>query len=154
MKKVLVLGIGSRIMTDDAIGIKLVEDLADVASNADIAYVVGEADVDYCLDEILDFRNVIVIDAYLSGKQPGTITAVPLWEVAGTGFREILYCSGHSLHLLDRLQCKRCSCDVRFIGVEPFDVSCGFSLSESMQDQYHIIISKVKSRIEEYIDKI
>lgn len=154
MKKILVLGIGSRIMTDDAIGIKLVDDLANDAPNNDVAYVVGETDIEYCLEEILDFYNVIVVDAFLSGKQPGTITAAPLCDIAGTAFHGMLYCSTHSLHLLDRLQGKRHSCDVRFIGVEPFDISYGFSLSESMQAQYPRIISEVRSRLEEYIDKI
>jgi hydrogenase maturation protease len=154
MKKALVLGIGSRIMTDDSIGIKLIEDLANGASNPDIAYVAGETDVEYCLDEILDFKNVIVIDAYMSGKQPGSITTVPLCEIADTGFHDIDYCSAHSLHLLDRLKSKRYSCDVSFIGIEPYDISYGFTLSESMQKQYYNILIDVRSRIEEYMSKI
>lgn len=154
MKKALVMGIGSRIMTDDAIGIKLVEDLANGASNTDIAYVVGETDVDYCLDEIIDFKNVIIIDAYLSGKQPGSITAVPLCEIASMGLHDVFYCSAHSLHLMDRLKTKRHSGDVSFIGIEPYDISLGFTLSESMQKEYYRVLSEVRFRLEEYMSKI
>lgn len=154
MKKTLVLGIGSRVMTDDAIGIELVEDLVYKAPSPDIAYVIGETDVDYCLDEILDFNNIIVIDAYLSGKHPGTVTSVHISELEGIGICDSLYRSAHSLHLLDRLKYKRHSGDVRLIGIEPFDISYGFNLSRLMQKEYNRVFSEVKQQIEDHIEKI
>jgi hydrogenase maturation protease len=53
MKKVIVVGIGSRLMTDDGVGVLLVEDLAPYFSDSPLIKLIpGETDVDYCLFEM------------------------------------------------------------------------------------------------------
>ena len=101
MKKILVIGIGSRIMMDDAIGIILVEDLRRLCKNSEMTYMIGETDVDCCMEEALNYDNIIIIDAFLSGKQPGEITVIPLKEL-NKDIEDSFY-SLHGMHLLSLL---------------------------------------------------
>lgn len=152
MNKILVIGIGSRIMTDDAIGIYLVEDLIRLGTDPDITYINGETDVDYCIEEILKFKNVIVIDAFLSGKQPGEITAVPLNKL-NEDIEESFY-SMHGMHLLNLVRIAKHSLNGILIGIEPNEINYGFSLSDLLQSFYPRIFEGVQKEITVYINNM
>jgi hydrogenase maturation protease len=148
MKRILVIGIGSRIMMDDAIGIYLVEDLIRKGVHPEVTYVIGETDVDYCIEEVLDYDCIIVIDAYLSGKQAGEITVIPLLELDNE--KEALSYSTHGLHLLSQLRNKKHVPKVNLIGIEPYEINYGFSLSDPLQKQYQLILTRVTNQIHKY----
>lgn len=149
MKKILVIGIGSRIMMDDAIGINIVEGLRQLGTNPNITYILGETDVDYCIEEVLDFDFVIVIDAFLSGKQPGEITVLPLNELNEES-ENSLY-SMHGVHLLNMLRCARHLPVGILIGIEPYEINYGFALSDQLERYYVHIFNKVHRHIENCI---
>jgi hydrogenase maturation protease len=151
MEKLLVIGIGSRVMTDDAIGIYLVEDLRHIDAYSEITFIIGETDVDYCMKEALDFDNIIIIDAFMSEKQPGEITAFPLEELnKNTGFN--IY-SMHGMHLLSLLISMKQSLKGILIGIEPYEINYGFSLSSRLQSCYPRIMAEVQKVIEEYVEQ-
>jgi hydrogenase maturation protease len=76
--KILVLGLGNDILTDDAIGLNVVRQLRDVWA--------GDDGVDVCetmemglalLDFMVGYRAVVIVDSIQTGKAaPGTIHAV------------------------------------------------------------------------------
>lgn len=150
MKKILIVGIGSRIMMDDAIGIYLVEDLRQLSTNSNITYILGETDVDYCIEEVLDFDYVIVIDAFLSEKQPGEITVIKLKEIE-TEYSGFCY-SMHGVHLLDILRCAKHFPDGILIGIEPYEINYGFKLSDLLQSRYSRILGEVQEQFGRYIE--
>lgn len=145
MIKTVVIGIGSRIMTDDGIGIFLVEELMERAREPHTIYVIGETDVEFCLDEVMDYERVIVIDAYMSNKQPGEITAVSLEELDDDKERSLY--SVHGMHLLNRMRYNRNCRTVLLIGIEPFRVDYGFTLSNELQSCYAQILHEVSRLI-------
>ena len=151
MKKILILGIGSRIMMDDAIGIYLVEDLKQLNTDTNITYILGETDVDYCIEEALDFDCVIIIDAFLSGKQPGEISIVQLKELNEEN-EDNLY-SMHGAHLLNILRCDKHLQDGILIGIEPYEINYGFTLSDSLQGCYNSILKEVQGYIDNYVEQ-
>ncbi|HYF82934.1 MAG TPA: hydrogenase maturation protease [Clostridia bacterium] len=148
MKKILVIGIGSRIMMDDAIGIYIVEDLRQLGTNPNITYILGETDVDYCIEDVLDFDFVIIIDAFLSGKQPGEITILPLNELNEES-EDSLY-SAHGVHLLNMLRCAKRLPDGIIVGIEPHEIIYGFSLSDRLQNCFDRILNEVHRYIGSY----
>lgn len=148
MKKTIVIGIGSRIMTDDGIGIYLVEELMEVKPDPHIIYVVGETDVDFCLGEAMDYEMLIIIDAYMSEKQTGEITVVSLEELENDSERGLY--SAHGMHLLNRLRYKNNCNAVLLIGIEPFRVDYGFSLSNELQESYTHILDEVGRLISQF----
>lgn len=148
MKKTIVIGIGSRIMTDDGIGIYLVEELMEREREPHTAYVIGETDVDFCLDEAMDYEHIIVVDAYMSEKQPGEITVVSLEDLENENERGLY--SAHGMHLLNRLRYKTDYGSIQLIGIEPFRLDYGFNLSNELQESYARILDEVSSLISLY----
>jgi len=149
MEKILVIGLGSKVMTDDAIGLYLVEDLRQLDRYSDITFIIGETDVDYCMAETLDYCNIIIIDAFMSGKQPGEITVIPLKGLNEKPDAD--FYSMHGMHLLSILIGMKYSDKGIFIGIEPYEINYGFSLSSRLQSCYPGILEEVKKEIEEYV---
>jgi hydrogenase maturation protease len=151
MKKILVIGIGSRIMMDDAIGIHIVEDLIKADANQNINYICGETDVDYCIDEVRGHEYVIVVDAFLSGKSTGEISVIPLNEL--DKWSEDSFYSMHGAHLLNMLQRAGHSPEGILIGIEPYEINYGFTLSSQLQSCYSRILEEVQEHIGKYIEQ-
>ena len=100
MEKILVLGIGNRLMMDDGIGIYVVEELSKRACVANSQYVIGESDIDYCLAQMEGTTFVIIVDAVYSGKAPGELTVYPLEHLLD---HPTLNISPHDMHLFQVL---------------------------------------------------
>lgn len=150
MKDTIILGIGSRIMMDDGIGIYLVEDLKKLFSNPDLKYIIGETDIDYCLSEIADAKFVIIIDAYLSGKNPGKITVNPLFDLEKGNTAGY---SLHGIHILNLLQGLKHELNGILIGIEPYEITYGFNLSDTLRSYYPVILNSVNRYVTEYLDQ-
>jgi len=129
MKKILVLGIGNRLMKDDGIGIYVVEQLSRQNNMEDFEFMVGETDIDFCLSVIREASDkdiiIVIIDAVISGKQPGDILVLEIDELTGSR-------GGISLHNQTLLDCiSNFGMEIKgfLIGIEPFDICYHFDLS-------------------------
>ena len=149
MMSLLVLGIGSRLMMDDGIGIYLGEDLKEQFISNNISFISGETDVDYCLSKISEFERIVLIDAYESGKSPGDVTVLPICDLVKA--RDRCY-SLHGMHLINTLQFIEHQPEGIFIGIEPYEIIYGFSLSELLQRQYQEILKSVYDTIIKYFE--
>ena len=128
MKRLTVVGIGCRLMKDDAIGVLVAERIRERLNNCGIDVVVTETDFEFGTDAIRDSDHVIILDAFISGKKPGEITVIPLraFDATGTGAY-----TQHENSLLDYAsrQCLVMGC---LIGIEIADIDYGFELSEQL----------------------
>lgn len=130
---------------DDAIGIHLIEDLEKLNPNPNIKYLSGETDVDYCVAEISNYEYVIVIDAFISGKQPGEVTIVPFYEFNNEK-EECLY-SMHGMHFLNMIRYVGKVPNGTLIGIEPYDINFGSSLSNTLKSCYPCILRDVQNHL-------
>lgn len=148
MKELIVLGIGNRLMTDDGIGIHIVEELQKINTNKSIQYVIGETDVYFCLNQIENTLITIIIDAAYLHKEPGSICVVALDKVYETTVFPI---SLHDAHLLDLV--RKSGQDIKglFIGIQPYEINFGTSLSSVLKPQIIRIISDVNNIIEDFV---
>lgn len=151
MKKLLVMGIGSRIMMDDAIGINITEDLKKNNKRPDVGYLLGETDFDFCFEEVLDSDYLIIIDAYMSGKAPGEISVISINETKGSEGGNMF--SMHGIHLLNLLKRAKHIPEGILIGIEPCEIDYGFTLTDTLQSRYPDILAEVKSIIDIEIEK-
>ena len=120
MKKILVLGIGNDILTDDGIGPKLVEDLKMSGHPGHVKFqhaFVGGLEI---LEVIQGYEKVIFIDAIITkGGIPGTV-----YHFKPEDFRETLHLSNlHDVNFLTSLELgKRMNmplpADIHIIAVE------------------------------------
>lgn len=149
MEKVIVLGIGNRLMMDDGIGIYLVEELMKDGSAQNIQYIIGESDVDYCIQQIENASIVIIIDSAMTGLQPGDVTIHSLEDLVVS---RILDFSIHNLHLLQVLYQLRNHIKGYLIGIEPYEISFNFGLSRIIENEKSRIKEDVKEAIKQLIN--
>jgi hydrogenase maturation protease len=141
MKKMLILGIGNRLMMDDGIGVYVVEELKKRSSYSGIRYVIGETDIYFCLDYIEKASYIIIVDAAFLGKEPGSISEIPFEQIKNHPLQTI---SVHDSHLLDDIRIRGNDIDGVFIGIEPQEVNYCQNLSQKLQEQFIKIVEETE----------
>lgn len=144
MKDMVVLGIGNRLMMDDGIGVYVAEELKKRNTSPAVRYVIGETDFYYCLSQIDEAAYVIIIDAACLGKEPGTISVIPLQQIFNNPMQQI---NVHESHILNEIKMVGRSIDGLFIGIEPYMLDYSFGLSSVLQTQYFTIADKIEKVI-------
>lgn len=148
MEKIIVLGIGNRLMMDDGIGIYLLEQLSKLNHTSNISFLIGESDIDYCIEQIMDAALVIIVDAVVSGDTPGSLTVYPLSELPEHRDMDI---SPHNFHLFNLLYLQKESIKGFLIGVEPYEIRFHVGLSTTLKDKWSTIFESVSETIEKLI---
>ncbi|MBM7663284.1 hydrogenase maturation protease [Bacillus mesophilus] len=148
MEKIIVLGIGNRLMMDDGIGIYLIEELSMQNRTSNSSFLIGESDIDYCMEKIMEATLVIIVDAVFSGDTPGEISVYPLAELHQ---HQELDISPHNFHLFQLLYLQRESIKGYLIGVEPNEIRFNIGLSKTLKEKWTIILQDVSETIERLI---
>ncbi len=148
MKELIVLGIGNRLMTDDGIGIHIVEELQKINTNKDIQYVVGETDVYFCLNQIENALMTIIIDAAYLYKEAGSISVASLDKLNENPVYPI---SLHDTHLLDLVRKSGQNIKGLLIGIQPYEIDFGTSLSSVLKSKIIGIIFDVNNIIQDFV---
>jgi hydrogenase maturation protease len=149
MSLLTVIGMGNRLYCDDGIGNIVVEALAAKNVDSHIEYVVGETDIDSSLSKIHS-QYVVIVDAVRMGKNPCSVQAMPL------SIHVIPNQSGISMHNQHLLHLLKMNLIVKgkLIGVEPYDVSLRFGLSDFMKQNFDDILSQSNLIIHHFISSL
>lgn len=136
MSPPLVIGVGTRLGRDDAIGLVLVERLLSAgAVEASDALVLEGADAATVAATLLEVeRDILVVDCADMGAPPGTVRVFDDTE-AKLALRDD-GTSTHGFGLAEGLALARAlgfGFRVRVLAVQPFDLSPGRSLSDEMR---------------------
>lgn len=150
MERIIVLGIGNQLMMDDGIGIYLVEELEKLDKTSNIHYLIGESDIDYCIGKIEEATFTIILDAVCSGKETGEIS---IYSLANLHEHQTLDISPHNLHLFQVLYQQRETIKGFLIGVEPYEISFHFGISQTLNKKWGQILVEVKKTIVQLIMK-
>jgi len=140
MSRTLVVGIGSLIMMDDGIGPRVAGAIKDRLQEHGIISVIGETDVQYCLNKIKKDDFLIIIDAMMLDKEPGSIDIIPLQDAAKK------HCSLHSQHdfsLVDAVSRDYSDIQGYLIGIEASEIGFGLGLSEPLRQGFDCICEYV-----------
>jgi len=152
LKKILVLGIGNDILTDDGIGPKIVNDLKTLERSPELIFETTTLGGLEILEIIKDYKKVIIIDAIrtIDGK-PGEI-----FFFTPDDFKETLHLSNlHDINFLTALELgKKLGIplpeEIHIIAIEIVeDQVFGTSFTPAIEEKYHIIMQSVKKQIGE-----
>jgi len=146
VKKVLVAGLGNPLMSDEGVGVRIIERFqAEKDKFPDVEFVDAGTGGFALLHLIANRKKVILIDCALMGTRPGTIKRFAPEEV-----ESIKKLSGQSLHEADILKVVEMSGQlgerpgkIVFFGIEPETIAEGNELSRV-----------IKNRLEEYAEII
>jgi hydrogenase maturation protease len=133
MKKLLVLGVGNILMTDDGIGVHAVHEFfAEADQWESVDFIDGGTftqDIFYLFEE---YENILVLDVVRAGQPPGTIFCL---EEDDLRKDEKQMLSLHDIDLLDSLgmaQMRGHRPYLRVIGIQPEKIDWGTKLTEPL----------------------
>ena len=154
MKKLLVLGVGNVLLTDDGVGIHAIRALEhEIEWDRDqVDFLDGGTftqDIFYIFQE---YKQILVLDAVKAGKEPGTIYFFTEEHLRENQEQRL---SLHDIDMLDSLKMaellgNKPKLDV--IGMEPLTISdWSMELSTPVQKAYPLFLEVVRKKIREII---
>jgi len=140
-KKILILGVGNILYTDEGVGVRAVERLLETYDFSDNVTLMDGGNLGMRLMQpLMDADYCIVLDAVLGGDVPGTV-----YRLTGEDLRKSLAFkdSMHQSDLVDTLiYCELIGKrpDTVVIGIEPFDFkTMGIELSPTIADRLPVM---------------
>jgi hydrogenase maturation protease len=101
MEKILFLGLGNPILSDDAVGIHVVNEIEHILGDRPgISFLTGSFTGLHMLDAIQGYDTAIIIDAIEGGDAPGTLMRIDLEEMPATSHLTSL----HSMDLMTAMK--------------------------------------------------
>jgi hydrogenase 3 maturation protease len=138
-ERVVVVGIGNPIRTDDFVGVKIAQDLQGKVSEK-VCLLESETVPESFVQQIVDFKptHVLLIDAAVLGLKPGELSLVEP--------RELTSFPAYSTHMLPlRIFCeyigKMTGAKIAMLLVEPVSTDFGEGISAIIQDTEEKIVS-------------
>jgi hydrogenase maturation protease len=159
--RVLVLGLGNLLLSDEGIGVHVAHELQkqDLPANVEVVDG-GTAAIDVILSQ-QGLDKLVVVDAVRFGNRPGTayktrLNAEEKNELACFfGSDEGSMISLHQLGLINALAvAEKLNClprEIIIIGVEPSQISPGLQLTEQVEQTVPKIINTVLEEIEDAV---
>lgn len=146
--KTKVIGIGNRIMGDDAVGIKILEAMQEELVTLGFEVIIGETDIEYTLNYIENGDYIIILDSSLFGIEVGEVSVFNLSEVSE--FNE----KGYSLHQMSLVKILSnfnfLKIQGKLITIEGESIEFSTELSKSLMENFH----KIKERVLDEIKSI
>jgi hydrogenase maturation protease len=148
MKQALILGIGNRLMSDDGIGVRIVEALAQDNTMETVRFAAGETDIGYCLSELADADICIIVDAACFGNEPYSVSVLDLEDVLE---QKRPARSFHDFDLIHGMKINKMMRKGILITVEVCSVAFSTELSPIMQSRFDDLVRRVKMIIGSYL---
>jgi hydrogenase maturation protease len=151
-KPILILGIGNKILSDDGIGIRLIEDLQDYFKDSCLHFKTACAGGLEIVELMQDYEHVIILDAIKTkGGKPGKIYYFTLQD-----FKDSLHTSNfHDISFLIALEFGKTSGmkvpgDIKILAIEIVE---DMYFSENFSNEIQIRYNFIKSKVRDFIQK-
>ncbi|XPV75447.1 MAG: HyaD/HybD family hydrogenase maturation endopeptidase [Desulfovibrio sp.] len=150
-KRILVMGVGNILYTDEGIGVRAIEELEQAYTfSENVTVMDGGTLGTRLIPSIMDCDILIVVDAVLAGDPPGA-----LYRLTGEDLRKSLAFkdSMHDTDLCDTLvQCEIMGNlpDAVIIGMEPFDYQ---TMSVELSKPASASLDKMKEHVLKEVEK-
>ena len=147
-RKVVVLGMGNQLLTDEGIGVHVAQTMQEMPSSDGIEMEVVDGGT---LPDVIPLEGVdklIVVDAVKGGGEPGTIYRFHPDDIRTeygitTSLHQVTLLE--NLWMMERFGHK--PNEVIIIGVEPADINSGLELSAGLQERISRIIDIVMNEV-------
>lgn len=148
MKKLLVLGVGNILLTDEGIGVHAVHELMKEEWPEDVEFIDGGTftqDIFYLFQE---YETILVLDIVKGGNTPGTI-----YRLAESDLRkdESQTLSLHDIDLLDSLSMTELMGhrpELHVLGIEPETLSWNMEMSPRFKQLFPDYLKIARQEIE------
>ena len=146
-----IIGVGNILLSDEGIGVHLVNELSRRGSLPGVDFVDGGVAGGALLNLIEDQEKVVLLDTVAAPFPPGTVLKLFPDDLRRGG--DVRY-SLHDLSLTDTLDLMRLRGtlpDVMILGVVPADIeSYRIGLSDPLAERFEEILAKIGAEIEKF----
>lgn len=136
---VKLIAIGNKIMGDDAIGIKVAEEISAKLIKENIVLIFGETDSEYALSNIQDGDLLFIVDSTYLELVAGTVTF--------TSINDLLlannFTSQHQQSLIHLIKLYGINIKGFVIGIEVEKIDFSTELSKSLKSKFYHICDEV-----------
>lgn len=139
--KIKCIAVGNRIMGDDSIGIKILEEISLELEKEKIEVIFGETDIDYAISKINEDDLLFIIDSTYFGRVPGTVTITPIEKAIIQQHNQIY--SQHQPSLINLLKTYKKLVKGYIIGIEVEKIQFSLELSNTLKDKFLIICDEI-----------
>jgi len=152
--KIVVLGIGNILLSDEGVGVHVVNELMKMDLPPEVSLVDGGTDGFQLLNVITEADRLLVIDAVKGGAAPGSIYRFDIDEIKNVpaGFKT----SVHQISILEIIDLSALigkTPHTTVIGIEPKSFAMGMELSGEVKTKLPRIIELIKKELQEMITK-
>ena len=151
-KKTVILGVGNLLLSDEGVGVHVINKMMDMHFPPDIELIEGGVDGLRLMNLVVGVDRLIVIDAVKGGGSPGSIykfrpeefvtrTDTSKLSVHQVGILEVIRLSG----LVGKLP------ETTIIGVEPKSIEMGMELTPKIQSKVPRIIELVLAELKDSV---
>ena len=145
---ILILGVGSILLRDEGVGVRVVEAMNSLKLPAEVDLIDGGTASVELIDYIRGRKKVVIIDAVKGGQEPATIYRFKDTDVEGVRRPQL---SLHDIGLLENLSLikylDKPPEELIIFGVEPKDMSVGMELSPEVAEVIPRLIELVLAEI-------
>lgn len=156
MKKLLVLGVGNLLLTDDGVGIHAVRDLEQESEwdRDQVNFIDGATFTQDIFYIFQDYEQIVVLDAVKAGQQPGTIYKFSEEQLRENTEQRL---SLHDIDMLDSLRMAELvghKPSLLVLGMEPLTISdWSMELSVPVQEAYPKFLEVARKEIRQIVHK-
>ena len=147
---ILVMGLGNLLLSDDAVGLRLLEDLERECSDPSVEFVDGGTQGIALVGQFAERRSVLILDAIGLGAAAGTVHELQGKDIEKLRARRAT--SAHEGNGLGLIETARllgiCPEDLTVIGVEPEMVRTGLGLSSTVEAGVPAALAQARNFLE------
>jgi len=150
--KIVILGIGNILLSDEGVGVKVIQDLYTCYKfPQNVELVDGGVGGFSLLPYIESAKKLLVIDAISGGNPPGTIYKFKGKDIPHQIIEKI---SMHELSFSDILSLAKLRDkypeELVIIGIEPYSLELKVGLSEVVEKNYNKLLEEVLAQLKEW----
>ena len=153
-KKILVLGVGNELLSDEGIGVHTVKELSKRELPPEIEIMEGGTDGFGLIHIITDTDRLIVIDSVKGGSEPGTLYKFDIKDAPKTP--DLFKTSVHQIGILEVINLSSLigkTPETTVIGVEPKTISTSMELTKEVKAKIPRVIELVLKEVDEYLKR-
>ena len=154
LKKILVLGVGNELLSDEGIGVHTIKELSKRELPPEVEIMEGGTDGFGLIHIITDTDRLIVIDSVKGGGEPGTLYKFDIKDAPKTP--DLFKTSIHQIGILEVINLSNLigkTPETTVIGVEPKSILTSMELTNEIQAKIPRVIELILEEIESYFDR-
>lgn len=153
--KVVVLGVGNVLLTDEGVGVKAIKELEKMGFPEGVEFIDGGTAGYGLIPMIEGAAKLIVVDAVDADAEPGTIYRFTPEDVAPERQSPEVRFSLHDVGLIEALQLAKFAgndCETVIFGIQPKSLDWGLELTPEVEAKLPRLLELVAEEIRNSLD--